>query len=411
MPLRILITLLLSFGGFVAQGQSRYYFSTLGMEQGLSSNFAWSIGQDKYGFMWIGTTNGLNRYDGHSIKQYFHNPKDSFSIPGNIIYWMFKDKDGDMWLACGHQGLVKYNYIKDRFEKLPAYEKARKGTKYQAPVWRIYDDLQGRIYFACGGNLFRYTKAEDKIENLTRLFNGGIDDVGVAVVLPQGKDKLWVLTDAGLFFYDLLKNTTRKVPFDKDKLGYGLDAMHDAEFVNDEEMLISMGRPGFVLFNSRTWHFRAPPEPFNPAISKKFTETGGVLKDSRGRIWLANSHYGLVEYLPGANNTYSLKNEPSYPYPYAEQEGKGMNVFEDRDGNIWYGTSQRGVVWFQPQQDFIKLYQRNYSNPNSLADDGVHGFAPGKDGEMFIATTKGLSRLDKSSGQFFQLSVFCYSRW
>ena len=76
------------------------------MDEGLSSNFAWSICQDKYGFMWIGTTNGLNRYDGHNIKQYLHDPKDSFSIPGNIIYWMFKDQTGDMWLACGHQGLV-----------------------------------------------------------------------------------------------------------------------------------------------------------------------------------------------------------------------------------------------------------------------------------------------------------------
>src|SRR3712207_2510816 len=94
-----------------SEAQSRYYFSTLSMEQGLSSNFAWSVAQDKYGFMWIGTTHGLNRYDGHGIKQYFHNPKDSFSIPGNVIYWMFKDSDGDMWLACGHQGLARYNYL------------------------------------------------------------------------------------------------------------------------------------------------------------------------------------------------------------------------------------------------------------------------------------------------------------
>ncbi|HEX8313729.1 MAG TPA: two-component regulator propeller domain-containing protein, partial [Flavisolibacter sp.] len=44
------------------------------MDQGLSNNFAWAVGQDKYGFMWIGTSNGLNRYDGHNIRQYFHDP-------------------------------------------------------------------------------------------------------------------------------------------------------------------------------------------------------------------------------------------------------------------------------------------------------------------------------------------------
>jgi ligand-binding sensor domain-containing protein len=89
------------------------------MDQGLSSNFASSISQDKYGFMWIGTTNGLNRYDGHGIKQYLHDAKDPFSIPGNVIYWLFKDRDGDMWLACGHQGVVKYNYATDGLKRLP----------------------------------------------------------------------------------------------------------------------------------------------------------------------------------------------------------------------------------------------------------------------------------------------------
>src|SRR4028119_1836753 len=114
MSIRILITLLLFIPGFLVQGQSRYYFSTLSMDQGLSGNFVWSIGQDKYGFMWIGTTNGLNRYDGHSIRQYFHNSKDSFSLPGNVVYWSFTDNDGDIWFACGFQGVVKYNYAKDK---------------------------------------------------------------------------------------------------------------------------------------------------------------------------------------------------------------------------------------------------------------------------------------------------------
>ncbi|HVF81301.1 MAG TPA: histidine kinase, partial [Flavisolibacter sp.] len=373
----------------------------LGMDQGLSSNFAWSISQDKYGFMWIGTTNGLNRYDGHSIKQYLHDAKDSFSIPGNVIYWLFKDRDGDLWLACGHQGMVKYNYVTDKFEKLPVYEAARKGTRYGAPVWRIYEDLQGRIYFACGGALLRYTKSTKAIEDLTPLFNGGIDNDGVAMMIPQGKDKMWILTDGGIFFYDLVKNKIQKIPFDKEKYGYGMASMHDGEFINSEEILISMARPGFVVFNTRTGQFRPPPLPFDPSGSKKYNEIGGVLKDSKGRIWLANSMYGLVEYKPANNSVYLLKSEPSYPYPYVEQEGKGMNVFEDRDGNIWYGTSQRGVVWFQPRQDFIKIYQRDYSNPASLADDGIHGFLQLNKEEMLVGTGKGLTRLAKSSGRFF----------
>lgn len=387
--------------GFTAHSQSRYRFHSLGMDQGLSSNFVWGVGQDKFGFIWIGTNNGLNRYDGHSIKQYFNNPRDSFSLPGNVVYWIFTDRDKDIWFACGRDGVVRYNYAKDRFEKLLPYEKTPRRKNYGAPVWRICEDLQGRIYLNCGGSLFRYTKSNGLFEDLTPLFNGAIDDDGVAMLIPQTKDIIWVLTDGGLFHYDLQKNKVQQVPFDKEKLGYGLAAMHDGEFINNEELLISMGRPGFVIFNTRTWQFKPAPEPFNPAITKNFTETGGVMKDSKGRFWLANSFFGLVEYFPATSTSYSLKKEPSYPYPYAEQEGKGMNVFEDRDGNVWYGTSQRGVVWFQPQQDFIKVYQRNYADANSLAADGIFGFAPKGSDQVFIGTSKGLSRLNKKSEEVY----------
>jgi ligand-binding sensor domain-containing protein/putative methionine-R-sulfoxide reductase with GAF domain len=399
--LRMLILLILLSTALDLKAQSHYHFFTLGSEQGLSGDFTWSMAQDKYGFIWIGTTNGLNRYDGHSIRQYFNDPKDSFSIPANTIYWIQEDADGDMWFALGAKGLVKYNYEKDRFEKIPAYETIRSRSKFSAPVWRIYTDLQKRIYFACGGALFRYEKNKEAIEDLTPLFNGGIENDGVAMIVPQGKEKLWILTDGGLFFYDMVKNNIRQVPFDKEKYGFGLAAMHDGEFVNDEEMIISMGRPGFVLFNTKTWQFSLPPAPFDPSVTKNYSSTGGILKDAKGRIWLANSIYGLVEYFPPTRSSYSLKKDPSYPYPYLEQEGMGMNVFEDRDGNIWYGTSRRGVVWFQPQQDFITTYQRNYAETSSLADDAIHGFLPALNNDMYVATGKGLSKLNTQTGEFF----------
>lgn len=350
--------------------------------------------------MWIGTVNGLNRYDGHHIKQYFHSDNDSFSLPGNAVFWIQKDEDGDMWFSCGPQGMAKYNYEKDRFERLPQYEKARRNTRYNSPVWRIFPDRKNGLYIACGGNLFQYEKRTGNWKDLTPLFNGGIDDAGIGLIIPQGKEKEWILTDAGLFLYNLTENKITPIPFDTDKLGYGVSSMHGGVFINDDEILISMARPGFVIFNTRTWQFRPAPAPVNPANTRNYNSTGGVVKDRKGRIWLANSAYGLMEYFPLTNTLYSVKNEPNYPYPFLEQEGIGLNVFEDRDGNIWYGNSLRGVVWFQPQQNFVKVYQRNYASENSLGDDHVFDFSPATGNGMFIATAKGLSRFDITTGNF-----------
>ena len=78
-----------------AFSQSKYRFYTLGTDQGLSSDYTWTVCKDKYNQVWIGTQNGLNRYDGHTVKKYSYNSNDSFSIPGNSIYWIHKDDEGE----------------------------------------------------------------------------------------------------------------------------------------------------------------------------------------------------------------------------------------------------------------------------------------------------------------------------
>jgi ligand-binding sensor domain-containing protein/putative methionine-R-sulfoxide reductase with GAF domain len=394
-----IVLLVFLLHGSLLSGQSRYHFSTLGMDQGLSNNHVWSICQDKYGFMWIGTANGLNRYDGHSIRQYFNDPKDSLSIPGNIVYWIHKDSYGDMWFACGTQGVAKYNYAKDQFEKFVPYEKLRISKSLPAPVWRVGEDQRKRIYIACGGACFRYNKTTGEIEDLTPLFKGQIDNYGVAMFISQGNDTLWILTDNGLFLHDLQANTVEHIAYDKDKYGFGSAAMIDATFINQEEMIITTPRSAFVFFNVRTRQFRPAPPPLNPAVSKIYSICGGIVSDSRGRVWAANSVYGLIEYLKDGT-TVSVKNVPSYPYPYPEQEGQGTNVYEDNDGNIWYGSSQQGIIWFQPKLDFIKVYQRDYANSASLGDNRVYGFYPSTDGNLFVGTGKTLSKLSVNTGTF-----------
>jgi LytS/YehU family sensor histidine kinase/ligand-binding sensor domain-containing protein len=395
----LIILLLLIQCAPAVQAQSRYHFSTLTMDQGLSSDYVWSMCQDKYGFMWIGTVNGVNRYDGHGIRKYFHDPKDSFSLPGNAVFWIHRDETGDLWFACGIYGVVKYNYAKDRFEKFEGYEKMKKQTGLPAPVWRINEDQRKRILFACGGACFRYDRATGQMENLTPYFKGKIDAYGVAMFIPQGKDSSWVLTDNGLFLHTLLDDKMEHIPFDVQKMGYGAPAFADGAFANREDLVISTPRTGFVIFNTRTRQFRPAPAPLNPEKGGIYSTCGGVMSDSRGRVWVANSVFGLMEYT-SSGELVSVKAEPSYPYPHREQEGQGMNVYEDRDGNIWYGTSQRGAVWFQPKLDFIKIYKRDYAKESSLADDRVCDFFPAAGGDMFIANGKGLSLLHTARDSF-----------
>ena len=92
-----------------------------------------------------------------------------------------------------------------------------------------------------------------------------------------------------------------------------------------------------------------------------------------------------------------MKNETSYPFPYKEQEGYGTNVYEDNDGNIWYCSTNKGVVWFRPSTDFIQVYQRDYSKDRTLPDNMVNHFLPVGDETMYIATNRGIVSLRVSN--------------
>jgi ligand-binding sensor domain-containing protein len=120
---RLLLISLYSFISFTASlAQSDLNFEKYSVKDGLSSAVVNSICQDSYGFLWIGTENGLNRFDGYNFKVYKHDPSDSTSIPGDNINSVIEDHEGNIWVA-GFEVLAKYDrntnqFIRFSIEKL-----------------------------------------------------------------------------------------------------------------------------------------------------------------------------------------------------------------------------------------------------------------------------------------------------
>ncbi|RYY10573.1 MAG: histidine kinase, partial [Chitinophagaceae bacterium] len=105
---------LLVIEGVLAQRPS-LKFKNLSTTQGLSINNATSIIQDKNGFIWIGTRDGLNKYDGYKFTVYRSNPEDSSSISANFVWTMMEDRDGNIWIGTVAGGLNKYDWKTDKF--------------------------------------------------------------------------------------------------------------------------------------------------------------------------------------------------------------------------------------------------------------------------------------------------------
>src|SRR5258708_29704744 len=115
--LLISVYLLYSLAGNILYAQNDLNFEHLTTENGLSENVVYSIFQDSKGFLWIGTHDGLNRYDGYEFKKFHYNPSDSNSLPGNTIMNICEDGQGNIWLVT-NGGLCRYNCANGRFSRV-----------------------------------------------------------------------------------------------------------------------------------------------------------------------------------------------------------------------------------------------------------------------------------------------------
>ncbi|MBM2846872.1 MAG: methyl-accepting chemotaxis sensory transducer [Bacteroidetes bacterium] len=162
-------------------------FERISTEQGLSQDIVSSIVQDGEGFMWFATENGLNRYDGYSIKVYKHNPRDSASIPSNSVRFLFVDRKGSLWIFTP-SAISLYLPDRDAFSNISI-----NGAAYTA-----CEDDQGNIWVGTANGLSKF-HGRDATLTPRSLEEG---DSAVYSLNKSGSGMLWLVTEAGLFQLD-----------------------------------------------------------------------------------------------------------------------------------------------------------------------------------------------------------------
>ncbi|MEO6539837.1 MAG: two-component regulator propeller domain-containing protein, partial [Ferruginibacter sp.] len=174
-------------------GQS-YYFRHYQVENGLSNNAVICCVQDKKGFLWFGTKDGLDRFDGYSFKIFRNEPGDTGSIGNNFIHSLYEDPNGILWVGT-ESGLYKYNATEESFTLFPSSQ--------NAGVREIQMDSKGNLWFISGFTLSKYDKSEKNLE----VFN--VNKYSEATSICTSSDgSLWISTSSGLLKkYDPANNS------------------------------------------------------------------------------------------------------------------------------------------------------------------------------------------------------------
>jgi signal transduction histidine kinase/ligand-binding sensor domain-containing protein len=352
--------------------------------------------QDKRGFMWFGTEDGLNRYDGIEMRS-FTSGSDARSLPSNYIEALYEDKEGTLWIGT-KSGLAKFDRVTETFTRYRT-TLSDPTTLPNNYVTSIVDDITGAYLWVgtYGGGLARLDKASQKFTAFRK--NSGRSDVLQSdIVWRITADKsgaIWAGTyEGGLYRYMAQSNNFLRFSPDSATGGAWSRADVQALCTDHNGMVWAGTNQGLWKFEyrpvSRSGDFtRYTSDPANPATLRS-PIVQAVMEDRQGRMWIGTKN-GL-HLFDRINEQFTVfQHDPADPNSIVDNEI--LSLYEDRAGTIWVGTAN-GISFFNPQATKFVTYRAESGRANSLSSNVVWTFAETQDGRVWIGTEAGLNRLE-----------------
>lgn len=370
-------------------------FERLTQNDGLSNNGVTSLLQDRRGFLWIGTEDGLNRYDGFTFKTYYHRNGDQKSLPRNPIRIFQESEDGKLWVGGGST-VGSYNPVEDSFETLsiPQLEghgindllQDRKGFLWIATEAGLFQfDLKTRqtTHFRPTGNFTLPSRFGDNLYNLLldpagNLLAGGYG--GVLRFSPQD----------GKFtrFQALSLNLERKRV---DLIG----------FMENGNLCVGLDSGGFAVISPEG---NTEPEFFDPEGKKVTgappplpTTTFSRLLDPDGTLLVAEDGIGVRRLRLGAGIISTFR--PNDRNPESLGGARIQAILRDRTGIYWFGEATSGISKLSPTRNAFQLLRHHPFDENSLSHNYLRGIFEDGSGVLWAcAQFGGLNRIDRKTG-------------
>lgn len=390
----LLLLICLSFGAFAGAEEPRekMYFSHLSASDGLSQNLARTILQDSQGFIWIGTKDGLNRFDGQEVKVFRHEASDPFSIGCNYISSLFQNDDGHIWVGT-EKGLYIYSPEFERFD--PFVPESPSGRQVSGDVVSIRKDDAGRIWIAeIRGGLFCYDPGKGTLDCYPYgdLFQ---DPLTVRSMEIDKDDNIW-LGDFGHGLMRLSQDRKQLVPMQSP--GTGNKQEH---YVNSvirgpgNTLLVGYWGSGVKSLDLDAMRCRTvlSGDETGEAIycrALAYAEDGRLFAGTESGLFVYDLNNGRLKghIRASEQDKYSLSDRAVHA------------VYIDRDGGVWIGTYYGGVDYYRQMVPSIKKYYPT-GQSDGLSGKRVHQFCMDGDGIIWISTTDGgLNRFNPETETF-----------
>ena len=353
------------------------HFDRLTTEDGLSQNTVTSILQDSRGFMWFGTEDGLNKYDGHTFTVYRHDPDDPHSLRDDSIMTLYEDRDGVLWIGTLTGWLERYEQDSGQFVHY----------SFDNPIFSLHQDRHGVFWIATRSAI--YTLDQDTGEPSVAFTYYTAD-----AIYEDREGVLWVGTfDGWLHFLDRAENKLRPVSVNVPVEDYPLTSIAE-----DRSGSLWLGRDGggisrFDDLQQRWIHYRHDSD--NPA-SLVDNDVSTLYTDQEGVLWIGTLGGGLDRLDSETGQFIHYQNLPGDPHSLGDNSI--LSLYQDKSGVLWIGTLTAGLSKLDLAGGNVYHYRHVADDPNSLGDNVVLAIHQDSEGVLWIGTRSGLDRFDRETG-------------
>ncbi len=365
-------------------GQEDLRFRHVSVSHGLSNSSVSCILQDSTGYIWIGTEDGLNRYNGRTIRNYKSSYSDKKTLRNNQISTICLHNEDNFWV--GHKkGIDYYDSDLDVFSPVPLTTQS--GKHHNRPALTLHKDANGVVLAGTAAGLYQYNPQENRFEKIVVLDDHVINEEEITYITSDRQGNHWVGTlNHGVFRFNINNQRLSEIQH----IENGLNTLKGNKVFNIYE-----DRNSIVWIGSEQGLYKH--DPFDQSVIRYTTDTGKeivlphrtvsqVFEDKHQRIWIL-TNAGLCIYDKNRQTFHTYTNIDFDPFSLSCSAPR--YIYEDRNGIIWIGTYENGLNILQSENNIFKNITRIPGQEYGLNYAFVLSITEDNDNNLWIGTNGG----------------------